>query len=151
MKHTALTTLLLAAIALAPAPAAHASGHLDAIVASYLEIHAQLAADKIDGVKAPAAAIAKHAGSMGEPGTAIAAAAKSLEQAGDLKAAREAFGPLSAAVIAAAKAEGWQGLDNVKLAFCPMVNASWLQKEQSIRNPFYGTQMLTCGEFREKS
>jgi hypothetical protein len=28
-----------------------------------------------------------------------------------------------------------------------MVKKSWLQKEPDIRNPYYGTAMLTCGSF----
>lgn len=127
-----------------------ASGQLEAVVASYLEIQAELAADKIDGVKQSAAAIAEQAAGMGEPGAAIVKAARAVEAAGDVKAAREAFGPLSDAVIAAAKAEGWQGLDGVKVAFCPMVNRSWLQKGDAIRNPYYGSQMLTCGSFTDR-
>ena len=34
--------------------------------------------------------------------------------------------------------------------FCPMANdgkgANWLSKESSIKNPYYGNQMLTCGK-----
>ena len=67
----------------------------------------------------------------------------------DLKAARDAFAALSDAVIAAGNAEGWQDVGEVKLAYCPMVKRSWLQKDQAqIRNPYYGSQMLTCGEFK---
>ena len=33
--------------------------------------------------------------------------------------------------------------------YCPMKKASWLTKEQSIRNPYYGSAMLTCGEIKE--
>jgi hypothetical protein len=29
------------------------------------------------------------------------------------------------------------------------VNKSWLQKEGSIRNPYYGPVMPTCGEFKK--
>ena len=30
-------------------------------------------------------------------------------------------------MIAAARAEGWAQLPDVKVAYCPMVNRSWLQ------------------------
>jgi hypothetical protein len=34
--------------------------------------------------------------------------------------------------------------------FCPMANnrkgANWLSRESAIKNPYYGTQMLTCGK-----
>lgn len=34
----------------------------------------------------------------------------------------------------------------VYLQYCPMKKASWLSSEKQIRNPYYGTAMLTCGE-----
>jgi hypothetical protein len=130
---------------------AGASEPLKAIIASYLEIHAQLSADKIDGVKSSAAAIAKQAQAMGDKGAAIGTAAAAVGAASDLKTAREAFGPLSDAVVAAARAEGPDTLKelSVKLAFCPMVNRSWVQKEDKVRNPYYGSAMLECGEIKK--
>jgi len=126
-----------------------ASDALKAIVASYLEIHAQLAEDKADAIEGPARAIAGQAGGLGKAGEPIAKAATALAEAADLKAAREAFGTLSDAVVAAGNAEGWKDVGPVKLAYCPMAQRSWLQKdEQGIRNPYYGSQMLTCGEFK---
>ena len=123
-----------------------ASDSVKAIVNSYLEMHAALAADKVEDVKAPAAAIAAEAGRMGAGGATIAKAAKEVEQAKDLNAARTAFGPLSDAVIAAAKAAN---IGEVKVAYCPMSKGSWLQKDDTIKNPYYGSQMLTCGEFKK--
>ena len=138
--------LIAALIGFAASGTVAASESVKAIVNSYLEIHAALAADKVEGVKAPAAAIAAEAGRMEMSGAAIAKAAKEVEQAKDLKAARTAFGPLSDAVIAAAKAAN---LGDVKVAYCPMVKGSWLQKDATIKNPYYGSQMLTCGEFKK--
>jgi hypothetical protein len=122
---------------------------LTAVVGSYLEIQAQLAADKVDGIKAPSAAIAAKAEALGKGGAAIAKAAKAVEGAKDIAAAREAFGPLSDAVIAAARAEGFNELKDVKVAYCPMAKKSWLQKGEEMRNPYYGTVMSTCGEFKQ--
>lgn len=147
MIRAACVALMLTAVAV---PAA-ASEPMKAIVGSYLEIQAMLASDKVDGIKAPAKAIATQAEGMKDSGAEIAKAARAVEQAADISKAREAFGLLSNAVIAGAKAEGWQDLADVKLAYCPMApNGSWLQKEQTIRNPYYGAQMLTCGSFQEK-
>ena len=126
-----------------------ASEALKAVVASYLEIHAQLTADKIDQVEAPARVLASRAAEMGAVGEPIAKAANALAEAADLKAARDAFAALSDAVIAAGNAEDWKDVGEVKLAYCPMAKRSWLQKDQAqIRNPYYGSQMLTCGEFK---
>jgi hypothetical protein len=136
-------------VLLAGVSVVHASEALKAIVGSYLEIQAQLASDKIDGIKVPATAIATKATEMGESGADMAKAAKVLAAASDINSAREAFGPLSDAVIAAAKVEGWKDLGDAKLAYCPMVKRSWLQKDDAIRNPYYGSGMLTCGEFKK--
>ena len=69
-----------------------ASDAMKAIVGSYLEIHAQLAADKVDGVKASATALAARAEGLGEAGTVMVKTARTVGAAADLKAAREAFG-----------------------------------------------------------
>ena len=37
----------------------------------------------------------------------------------------------------------------VHVQFCPMKKASWLSAEKDIRNPYYGSKMLTCGEVTE--
>lgn len=38
--------------------------------------------------------------------------------------------------------------------FCPMANnnkgAYWISKENSVKNPYYGSKMMTCGEVKEK-
>jgi hypothetical protein len=150
MKITRGRILVAAAIGLVSAATVlQASEAMKAIVGSYLEIQAQLATDKIDGIKAPAAAIASRAEALGDGGAAIAKAAKAVGDAADVKVAREAFAGLSDAVIAAAKAEGWKDLGDTKLAFCPMVKRSWLQKDEKIRNPYFGSTMLECGEFKK--
>jgi hypothetical protein len=38
--------------------------------------------------------------------------------------------------------------EGVKVAFCPMVRKPWMQQGEAIANPYYGSQMLTCGSFR---
>jgi Cu(I)/Ag(I) efflux system membrane fusion protein len=150
MKWVRTLVLAMAATGLvAGAVSLAASEALKAVVGSYLEIQTQLASDKLDGVKASATALASHAGTLGDAGAPMAKAARTMADAPDLKAARDAFGPLSDAVIAAAKAEGWKDLGDVKLAYCPMVKRSWLQKGDKISNPYYGTAMATCGEFKK--
>jgi hypothetical protein len=146
---TSLLALILTLLFSPVARPAHASEALKAIVGSYLEIQTKLASDKIDGLKAPADAIAAKAGTMGESGQGMAKAATALAAAKDLKTVREAFGQLSTAVIAAAKANGWKDLEGVKLAYCPMIDRSWVQKDDKIRNPYYGASMLECGEFKK--
>jgi hypothetical protein len=38
--------------------------------------------------------------------------------------------------------------DGVRTAYCPMAKKSWLQKGDTLANPYYGTSMPTCGEFK---
>ncbi|MFZ1699758.1 MAG: DUF3347 domain-containing protein [Pyrinomonadaceae bacterium] len=34
------------------------------------------------------------------------------------------------------------------LQYCPMKKASWLSESKEIRNPYYGSKMLTCGSVK---
>ena len=83
-----------------------AADGLKEVVGAYLEIQAQLVNDTFEGVKPAATALATRAETMGEAGATIAKAAKTVAAAADLKAARDGFGPLTDAVVAAAKADG---------------------------------------------
>ena len=146
--RTVKYTFIVAAFLVIPfAAGLQASDAMKAIVASYLEIHAALAADKIEGIVPAAKAIGAQAARMGAAGAPIVKTAAAVEKAPDLTTARALFGDLSDAVIAAAKAEGFKDLPDVKIAYCSMADKSWLQKDATIRNPYYGSSMLTCGEF----
>ena len=149
MLKRAVWTVTLA-VALAIGTSLQASDALKAIVGSYLDVQARLAADKIEGIKPAAQAIVEQATRMGAAGEAMARSAKALGEAADIKAARLAFGDLSDAVIAVGKAEDWKDAPDAKVAYCPMVKKSWVQKESEIRNPYYGSSMLTCGSFTKK-
>jgi hypothetical protein len=119
-----------------------------ALVDPYLQVQVALSSDKIDGLAAQALAIEKAATALGPEAEAIAGAAKKLSAAKDIAAARTAFGDVSTALTAyAEKTKSGFGPD-VRLAFCPMVNKPWLTKDKSIRNPYYGAAMLTCGSFK---
>jgi hypothetical protein len=47
--------------------------------------------------------------------------------------------------MACAKASGASIGSDVKVAYCPMVQKYWLQKGETIQNPFYGKAMSDCG------
>lgn len=140
MFRLAVIAAALVAVAV-PASATVADG----LAAPYLHIQVALANDSTDGVAEAARAIAAEAAGMGEQAAAISAAAGALAATTDLQSARDAFGPLSDALIAYGRDVGFGEL---RLAYCPMVDKEWLQATSEIRNPFYGSMMLTCGEFR---
>jgi hypothetical protein len=66
----------------------------------------------------------------------------------DIKAQREDFAPLSTAMITLAKS-GKLSLDPIYVQYCPMKKSSWLSSEKPVKNPYYGSAMLTCGKISE--
>ena len=143
MSRLMIIALVLVALVVVAVPA-QAADVPAPLLDAYLKIGTTLSADKVEGVPAAAQAIAAEAKKLGAPGAATLAAADKIGAAADLKATRAAFGDLSDAVIAlAGTAPG-----GAKRAYCPMVKKYWLQKGEKIENPYYGSQMLRCGEFK---
>lgn len=140
--------LLVVALAAAWSSAAAAAELPATLVEPYLRVQTALAADKTDTLKQDGAAIAQAAAVLGEPARKVAEAGERVARAGELKSARAAFGDLSAALLAYAKATGASMPAGVSLAYCPMVDKSWLQKGTILQNPYYGREMLMCGEFK---
>jgi hypothetical protein len=66
----------------------------------------------------------------------------------DLKKQRDYFVNLSSNMATVAKTIK-PGNQLVYVQYCPMKKASWLSSEKQIRNPYYGSSMLTCGEITE--
>jgi Protein of unknown function (DUF3347) len=140
---------LAAAIALFFAvPVASAGDVPKPLIDAYLQVQTDLASDKMDNVPAQASAIQTAASPLGKDAEALAAAAKKLEGAKDIAAARTAFGEVSEALIAYAEKTKSNLGPEIRVAYCPMVNKPWLQKDQEIKNPYYGKSMLSCGSFR---
>jgi len=66
--------------------------------------------------------------------------------------ARERFKGLSQSIISYLKALQGRinGVEKIYVYYCPMAGASWLQKEEGTRNPYYGSSMLKCGSVKEE-
>ena len=78
---------------------------------------------------------------------------QAIANTGKLDEQRKQFIELSNAMISLVKT--FQAPENTLFVqFCPMADdnkgAFWLSKENQVRNPYYGDQMLTCGEVREE-
>ena len=110
-----------------------------AVIAEYIKIQEKLAADSTQGVSDAAKKIASL-----EKNTKVAQEAEKVASAKDIKDMREKFKLLSKEVISSTPKKE---LKDVKVAECPMANAKWLQKGDSLRNPYYGASMLECGSF----
>lgn len=63
-----------------------------------------------------------------------------LENAKDLKAARDAFATLSQTAEKLAA-----GVPGYHVFYCPMAKKDWVQQTTAIANPYEGKDMLTCG------
>ena len=148
------------------APAVASSSPVTGVVAAYLQVKNALAADNASDAatagKTLAAAVAKvdataipteHKamyteieGSVKEHGEHIG------ENAGNIVHQREHFELLSKDVYDLVKAVG--AGQPLYYDFCPMYNnnkgGSWLSETKDIKNPYFGSGMLTCGSVKEE-
>ncbi len=74
--------------------------------------------------------------------------AKHISESKDIAHQREHFALLSQNMITLAKV--FKADDAMYIQHCPMYNdgegADWLSKENAVKNPYYGSSMLTCGK-----
>ncbi len=119
---------------------------IPAVLDNYGKIQAALAADKLDGVPEASRAIAKLVtdDKMKMLPAETATQASTLAKAKDLEAARASFKQLSASLIGyldKSKAQTGKYYE----VYCPMADASWIQTDKSVKNPYYGKSMPKCG------
>jgi Cu(I)/Ag(I) efflux system membrane fusion protein len=121
------------------------------ILPSYFKLQTALAADDLVGAKAALRAMMEVTGHDGP----LADMLHSLIDAEELATLRDpAFAHLSNAMIAALKKEPAALEGAVIRMHCPMAadnrGADWLQSNEELRNPYFGSAMLTCGEIVER-
>jgi hypothetical protein len=84
---------------------------------------------------------------------AAADLAAKIASASSLKAQREPFNDLSIEMEKILKAAELSG-GTIYKQYCPMANNDdggyWFANEKSIRNPYYGDEMMTCGSVKEE-
>ena len=132
-----------------------AYGLLRALVFAAADAAAYLAADDLDGYRkvlsalreALAAYLAGYAPAARGP---LAPFASKLADGPDLAAARRAFEPFSTAAADLAREVHLHHREGVTIFQCPMTpvlgTARWLSRSNELRNPFFGSAMLRCGE-----
>ena len=81
---------------------------------------------------------------------ALAGFQDALRERADLRAARRDFEPFSTALADAARDQHLHHREGLHVFQCPMApvlgTGRWLSRTESIRNPFFGSAMLECGE-----
>ena len=115
--------------------AAGAPGTLEEQVTQYVEAQVALAADDYDQAKVALGDLLTVADAMTEP------LVRSAANAGDIETMRARFKPLSEYLAAQELPLGYAR------AYCPMYDggSNWAQADGPVRNPYYGSTMLTCG------
>ncbi|MES2456403.1 MAG: DUF3347 domain-containing protein [Bacteroidota bacterium] len=115
----------------------------DALVAGNTTLAATKAAELVEAVsgadektvdKTVKESLIKHAG--------LIAASKAL------KTQRENFAILSDELISLAKKVKLSDVPVYQM-YCPMKKSNWLSSEKTVKNPYYGSAMLTCGKVTE--
>ncbi len=152
MNLKTVTTILAAAVGLLFITTVRAADNaalmepVKSVLDHYLMIQTELTKDSIKGLDEHANAIAKavKGDSMKMLSPDVTKQAEALAKAKDIKAAREAFKPLSASLVKYL-ADNKAGKGTYHEAYCPMVKASWLQTGKEIKNPYMGKAMISCG------
>ncbi|SDK21521.1 Protein of unknown function [Catalinimonas alkaloidigena] len=137
----------------------------DAILTQYLKIKDALVSGQADGAKAAAQNLvstlsqfdlANTTAEQRDYYTAVATKvreeAEGIEKAGGLAKQRNRLATLSPTVYQLVKAFH-ANEQTVYYQFCPMAEnekgAYWISQTEKIQNPYFGDEMLTCGETRE--
>jgi Cu(I)/Ag(I) efflux system membrane fusion protein len=135
------------------------------VLAHYLALQEALAGDNLDGAPSHAEALAKAVGEvpMGafegdahllwmKQQAKIRKAAQSLADTADTNAKRTGFDEISQAILALTGAFGNVAEENLTTLHCSMAfegaGASWLQRAGSTANPYFGNEMLRCGDVK---
>ena len=104
-------------------------------VERYVDVQVALAADDYDQAHVALSAL------MAVADATTAPLVRSVADAEDIETLRARFKPLSEYLAAQDLPEGYAR------AYCPMYDggSNWVQADGPVRNPYYGSVMLTCG------
>ena len=135
-----------------------AGKELESLYAAYFEVQQALASDK-QPAAAAAQALRQSAVALSGANMLPAASTKLVQEIAaesahlnhlDLAGARKAFKPISHAVVTlASQVRNESAQSSFTHFYCPMVpggGGDWLQADDDLLNPYFGTEMLRCGE-----
>lgn len=134
-----------------PAPAI-TDAHLKDLALAAADAATALAADDLAayGQQLPALRAVLAAALADDPENALARFASNLPERDDLKSARRDFEAFSTAVADLARTRHIAERENLHVFQCPMTPVlgmgRWLSRDATVRNPFFGSAMLQCGD-----
>lgn len=141
---------LILAIAVALFGYSASAQNTSKLVSDYMSVkNALVAGDS----KAASQAITALQGSIkAEPDfdqkSALVKAADKMAKENNIEKQRAAFNDLSTSMWKVVK-KADKVAQPVYYDYCPMKKAYWLSTEKEIKNPYYGSAMLTCGKVTE--
>lgn len=115
----------------------------DALVGSSAKVASEAAGNFVTAINAADKETVKD-----ETRTTLLKDAEAIAKTKDLNIQREKFANLSATMYALAKTVKLS-TDPVYQQYCPMKKTIWLSNSKAIKNPYYGSAMLTCGSLKE--
>jgi hypothetical protein len=131
------------------------------VVANYLEVKNALAADNYTLAKGKAKQLLNAIDSVSadkltadQKKTWLSYADKlsfdsrHISEAPTIDHQREHFSALSKNMAEAIKMLKLNAI-SLYIQYCPMKKASWISESATVKNPYYGKQMLTCGQVTE--
>ena len=119
----------------------------DALVSSDSKVAAEKAASllkDINGVDMASIPAKDHVAFMALKDK-LAFDARHIAESSDLAHQREHFANLSTNMASLAR-KARLSEQPVYEEYCPMKKSSWLSNDTAIKNPYYGSSMLTCGK-----
>jgi len=124
---------------------------LNAVYQHYVHLTNALVKGDVAEAKVAANAIELGAKDL-TSGASLVALVTKIESAADIDAQRIAYADLSTNFIERVKASGLSS-GELYVDYCPMAlndkGASWLSNQKEIKNPYFGENMLTCGDVKE--
>jgi Cu(I)/Ag(I) efflux system membrane fusion protein len=137
--------------------------HLKTLVSEYLQLKDALVASEFDEAKSHLSNFSeevnnnaemmdhseKHGEMHEEHHGAMASAIESAQKAENIKELRASFEGISDQLVKAIENQGFED-EQLFVQFCPMADggdgAHWISNAKEIKNPYYGSMMLTCGK-----
>jgi len=157
MKHLNLIILALATTLFSGPLRAETSDtifkseQVPALVQPYIALQEALAADDLEASKTAVGQL--RAAIPEERLKAVVSTLTTIRNAEDLSTARQPFKIVSDALIELIRQHTAEIDSDLYLAYCPMAfdnrGAFWIQDDQTLNNPYYGSMMLRCGVIRE--
>lgn len=127
------------------------SQHTDALLSSYFNVKNALVSGNGKAASEGIASFSQalEAGAAFSQKAALLKAAEKLNKAGNsLERQRAAFNDVSTLMWKLVK-DSDDVDQSVYYQYCPMKKTYWLSEDKEIKNPYYGSSMLTCGKVTE--